>query len=219
MKIDKPPVCQKLLQNGKRYKLISQPEADITPEEIEFVDGSLLKLKSYIEVYLEQPVEFKLLLVEMDSDEIVWKAKLRECDWVQQDQTRNISKSSTSGKRRRKLSSTLPAEEVCDKRMKVDTVDTSDGVKTPLTDTQLITLAEKLGKEWVKVALVNLELDITDIDTIREKKETDTACKFRMLKKWQEKQQSNATVQNLYNCLKSVSAEIQAVLEGFLQDM
>lgn len=30
-------------------------------KEIEFVDGSLLKLKSYIEVYLEQPVEFKLL--------------------------------------------------------------------------------------------------------------------------------------------------------------
>lgn len=48
-------------------------------KEIEFVDGSLLKLKSYIEVYLEQPVEFKLLLVEMDSEEIVWKAKLREC--------------------------------------------------------------------------------------------------------------------------------------------
>lgn len=43
------------------------------------MDGSLLKLKSYIEVYLEQPVEFKLLLVEMDSEEIVWKAKLREC--------------------------------------------------------------------------------------------------------------------------------------------
>lgn len=43
------------------------------------MDGSLLKLKSYIEVYLEQPTEFKLLLVEVDSDEIVWKAKLREC--------------------------------------------------------------------------------------------------------------------------------------------
>lgn len=45
------------------------------------MDGSLLKLKSYIEVYLEQPMEFKLLLVEMDSDEIVWKAKLRECKY------------------------------------------------------------------------------------------------------------------------------------------
>ncbi|XP_019483208.1 PREDICTED: NACHT, LRR and PYD domains-containing protein 1b allele 5-like [Hipposideros armiger] len=215
MKIDKPPVCQKLLQNGKKYRLISEPEADITPEEIEFVDGSLLKLKSYIEVYLEQPVEFKLLLVEMDSEEIVWKAKLRECDWVQQDRSRNVSKSSTSGKRRRKLSNTLPDEEACDKRMKM--VDTSDGTQTLLTDTQLSTLAEKLGKEWVKIAIVNLELEISDIDIIRETKENDRICKFRMLKKWQEKEQSNATVQNLYNCLKNVSAEIQAVLEGFLQ--
>ena len=49
-------------------------------KEVEFVDGSLLKLKSYIEVYLEQPMEFKLLLVEKDSEEIVWKAKLRECE-------------------------------------------------------------------------------------------------------------------------------------------
>lgn len=32
MKIDKPPVCQKLLQNGKKYRLISDPEAEITPE-------------------------------------------------------------------------------------------------------------------------------------------------------------------------------------------
>lgn len=32
MKIDKPPVCQKLLENGKKYRLISEPEAEITPE-------------------------------------------------------------------------------------------------------------------------------------------------------------------------------------------
>ncbi|KAK1344181.1 hypothetical protein QTO34_014746 [Cnephaeus nilssonii] len=212
MKIDKPPVCLKLLQNGKKYRLVSEPEADITPEEIEFVDGSLLKLKSYIEVYLEQPMEFKLLLVEMDSDEIVWKAKLRECDWVQHDQSQNVSKSSTSGKRRRKISSTLPEEEVNAKRMKQ--VDTSDGAKTLLTDDQLITLAGKLGKEWIKIAIVNLELDISDIDDIREKNENVTICKFWMLKKWQEKEKSNATVQNLHNCLKNVSAEVQDVLEG-----
>ncbi|OXB69713.1 UNVERIFIED_CONTAM: hypothetical protein H355_006114 [Colinus virginianus] len=78
IKIDKPPVCQKLLQNGKRYRLICEPEAEITPEEIEFVDGSLLKLKSYIEVYFEKPDDFTLSLVELDSDAVVWKAKLRE---------------------------------------------------------------------------------------------------------------------------------------------
>ncbi|XP_070322607.1 NACHT, LRR and PYD domains-containing protein 1b allele 5-like isoform X2 [Odocoileus virginianus] len=192
MKIDKPPVCQKLLQNGKKYRLISEPEAEITPEEIEFVDGSLLKLKSYIEVYLEQPVEFKLLLVEMDSEEIVWKAKLRECDWVQQNRNQNISKSSTS-----------------------------DGVKTKtlLTDTQLFNLAEKLGKEWLKIAIANLKLNISEIDAIREKEDNVTISKFKMLKKWQEKEQSNATAQNLCNCLKNVdSVEVQDVLRGFLQE-
>uniref|UniRef100_A0A673TV93 Caspase recruitment domain family member 8 n=2 Tax=Suricata suricatta TaxID=37032 RepID=A0A673TV93_SURSU len=218
MKIDKPPVCQKLLQNGKKYRLISEPEAEITPEEIEFVDGSLLKLKSYIEVYLEQPVEFKLLLVEMDSEEIVWKAKLRECDWVQHDQNQNISKSSTSGNRRRKMNSSLSDEEVYDKRMKQ--VDTSDGAKSrsPLTDTQLIILAAKLGKEGMKVAIANLELERSDIEDIQEKEEDVTIYNFRVLKKWQEKEQSNATAQNLYNCLKSISVEVQDVLKGFLQE-
>ncbi|XP_030893649.1 uncharacterized protein LOC115943919 isoform X2 [Leptonychotes weddellii] len=218
MKIDKPPVCQKLLQNGKKYRLISEPEAEITPEEIEFVDGSLLKLKSYIEVYLEQPVEFKLLLVEMDSEEIVWKAKLRECDWVQHDQNQNISKRSTNCNRRRKMTSSLPDEDVYDKRMKQ--VDTSDGAKTRtlLTDAQLITLAAKLGKEWIKIAIANLELEIGDIDDIREKKEDITMCNFRMLKKWQEKEQGNATAENLYKCLKNVSVEVQDVMKGFLQE-
>lgn len=92
-----------------------------------------------------------------------------------------------------------------------------DGAKTRtlLTDTQLITLAGKLGKDWIKIAIANLELDINDVDDIRKKNEDVTLWKFRMLKKWQEKEQSNATAQNLYNCLKNaVSIEIQNVLEG-----
>lgn len=51
-------------------------------QEIEFVDGSLLKLKSYIEVYFEKPDDFTLSLVELDSDAVVWKAKLRESKHV-----------------------------------------------------------------------------------------------------------------------------------------
>lgn len=39
------------------------------------MSGSCLNLKSYTEAYSEQPVEFKLLLVEVGSDEIVWKTK------------------------------------------------------------------------------------------------------------------------------------------------
>lgn len=117
------------------------------------------------------------------------------------------------------MSSSLPDEVVYDKRMKQ--IGTSDGVKTKtlLTDTQLINLAEKLGKEWVKIAIANLKLKISDIDAILEKKEDVTINKFRMLKKWQEKEQSNATAQNLWNCLKNInSVEVQDVLKGFLQE-
>lgn len=219
VKIDKPPVCQKKLQNGKKYRLISEPEAEITPEEIEFVDGSLLKLKSYIEVYLEQPVEFKLLLVETDSEEIVWKAKLRECDWTQQDQNRNTLKSGLSGPRRRKGSCSLADESPYNKRRRHG--EPSDGAKARglLTDEQLITLAGRLGPDWIKVAVANLDLEIDTIDAIREKKEEETICKFRVLKKWQEKAQGRATAQNLYNCLEAVvSAEALEVLAGFLQE-
>lgn len=95
-------------------------------------------------------------------------------------------------------------------------VDTSDGAKTLLTDDQLITLAGKLGKDWISIGICNLELDRSDIDDIQKKEENVAICKFRMLKKWQDKELSNATVQNLYNCLKNVSAEVQDVLEGFL---
>uniref|UniRef100_A0A4X2LCH8 Caspase recruitment domain family member 8 n=1 Tax=Vombatus ursinus TaxID=29139 RepID=A0A4X2LCH8_VOMUR len=217
MKIDKPPVCLKLLENGKRYRLVSEPEAEITPEEIEFVDGSLLKLKSYIEVFLEQPLEFKLSLVELDSEEIVWKAKLRECDWVQHDQNQNIQKNSTNLNRRRKISDSLPEEENYMKRMKQ--IDTSDSIKKEvLSDQQLMTLARKFGKEWIELGIANLGLEIADIDAIQENCEDITVCKFRMLKKWQERERKNATAQNLYNCLENdASVEVHGILKGFLE--
>nr|XP_042709640.1 caspase recruitment domain-containing protein 8-like isoform X7 [Chrysemys picta bellii] len=118
IKIDKPPVCKKQLQDGKRYRLISESEAEITPEEIEFVDGSLLKLKSYFEVYLEQPMEFTLSLIELESEEIVWKAKLRECDWILHDQNKNERKRNAISNRRRKSSNSLSDEEFYNKRLK-----------------------------------------------------------------------------------------------------
>ncbi|XP_074887413.1 caspase recruitment domain-containing protein 8-like isoform X4 [Buteo buteo] len=120
VKIDKPPVCQKLLQKGKRYRLICEPEAEITPEEIEFVDGSLLKLKSYIEVYLEKPDDFTLSLVELESDATVWKARLRESDWIHYDQNKNEQKRSTVSnvKKRKPALSILEEDELCSKKQK-----------------------------------------------------------------------------------------------------
>ena len=67
----------------------------------------------------------------------------------------------------------------------------------------------------MKIAIANLKLKMSDIDAILEKKEDVTMNKFRMLKKWQEKEKSNATAQNLCNCLKNVdSVEVQDVLKG-----
>ncbi|XP_032925047.1 caspase recruitment domain-containing protein 8 isoform X2 [Catharus ustulatus] len=102
VKIEKPPVCQKLLQEGKKYRLRCEPEAEITPEEIEFVDGSLLKLKSYFEVYLEKPDDFTLSLVEQDSEQTVWKAKLRERDWIHYEQNLNEQRKRTASVKKRK---------------------------------------------------------------------------------------------------------------------
>lgn len=82
-----------------------------------------------------------------------------------------------------------------------------------LTDAQLITLAGKLGKEWTEVAMASLALDTRDIDDIQEKKDV-TIYNFKVLKKWQEKEQGNATAQNLYNCLKNVPVEVQDMLKG-----
>nr|XP_006002130.1 PREDICTED: NACHT, LRR and PYD domains-containing protein 1-like [Latimeria chalumnae] len=105
IKIDKPPACQKSLQAGRKYRLISEPEAEINPQEIEFFDQSSLKLKNYIEVYFEQPVEFKLSLKEVLSDENVWTAKLRPCDWIYENQNEEEKKSKNVNRKRKSTSS------------------------------------------------------------------------------------------------------------------
>ncbi|XP_038273705.1 caspase recruitment domain-containing protein 8-like isoform X9 [Dermochelys coriacea] len=218
IKIDKPPVCLKRLQNGKRYRLISESEAEITPEEIEFVDGSLLKLKSYIEVYLEQPMEFTLSLIELESEEIVWKAKLRECDWILHDQNKNEQKRKTVRNRRRKSSNSLSDEEFYNKRLKGRDISDGTKAKTTLTDQQLMTLAKKMGKDWKEIAIECLKLEMKDIQQIQAKEEEVNVHKFLMLEKWRKGEKSNGTAQNLYDSLKDhVSYEIIQILEGFLE--
>ncbi|XP_015262718.1 PREDICTED: uncharacterized protein LOC107107021 [Gekko japonicus] len=213
IKIEKPP-CQKLLQGGKKYRLISEPEAEITPEEIEFVDDSLLKVKSYIEVYLEQPVELTLSLVEMDSEETVWKAKLRECDWIQHNQNDNEQKRRTGSIRRRKSSNSLSEEELCNKRVKGN--DTTDGTttKTVLTDKQLMILAKKMGKDWKVIGIQCLNLSIEDIEQIEAKEEDINMYKCKMLRKWRDSEKNNGTAKHLYGCLNGqASHEVIEILK------
>ncbi|XP_061073455.1 NACHT, LRR and PYD domains-containing protein 1b allele 2 isoform X1 [Conger conger] len=76
--LDKPATC--LLQEESKYQLTSDPEGDITPECLRFTQA-VLKMKSYFEVFFEQPPPFKLSLVEAESGQTVWSTTLREGDF------------------------------------------------------------------------------------------------------------------------------------------
>ncbi|XP_040469571.1 uncharacterized protein LOC121096965 isoform X2 [Falco naumanni] len=215
IKIDKPPVCQKLLQKGKKYRLICEPEAEITPEEIEFVDGSLLKLKSYIEVYLEKPDDFTLSLVELESEATVWKAKLRESDWIHYDQNKNEQKRSAVSVKKRKLAlSILKEDEICGKKQK--TSNPADGIETKnLTDQQLMVIAKLFGRQWREIAIECLQMEMKDIEQIQATEEEVNMQKFLVLSKWRDREQSNGTAEALYRSLREkVSYEILQALQG-----
>ncbi|XP_061490473.1 uncharacterized protein LOC133388530 isoform X1 [Rhineura floridana] len=217
IKIEKPP-CNKLLEVGKKYKLTSVPEADILPEEIKFVDDSTLAQKHFFEVYLEQPTELVLSLMDVESEETVWKAKLRECDWILHNQNNNKQKRSTHSTKRRKSSTSLSEDELCNKRLKGN--DTSDGIKakTVLTDQQLMILAKKMGKNWKVIGIECLNLSIEDIQQIEAKEEDVNMYKCMMLRKWRDSEQNNGTAQSLYECLNGqASHEMLEILTGFLR--
>ncbi|XP_043926403.1 NACHT, LRR and PYD domains-containing protein 1a-like isoform X2 [Protopterus annectens] len=224
MKIDKPPVCQKLLQEGKKYRLKSECEStvDIIPQEIEFHDDSSRKLKNFIEVYLEHPVNaFKLSLEEVDSDQIIWTAALRECDWLHSDSNGETSQAEPIKKRKRK--STASDEEGIFKQSKWgDITDEPKKNKNLLiTDQQLLVIAKKLGKEWKEIGICCLSLEMKDIDQIQDqfKDEGINIHKFRMLAKWREREKDNGTVQRLYDLLKpQVTYEVQETLEEILSE-
>ncbi|XP_010287190.1 PREDICTED: uncharacterized protein LOC104622178, partial [Phaethon lepturus] len=214
VKIDKPPVCQKLLQKGKRYRLVCEPEAEITPEEIEFVDGSLLKLKSYIEVYLEKPDDFTLSLVELESDATVWKAKLRESDWIHYDQNKNEQKRSAVSVKKRKPALSILEDELCSKKQK--TSNTADGIETKnLTDQQLMVIAKLFGRQWREIAIECLQMEMKDIEQIQAMEEEVNMQKFLVLSKWRDREQSNGTAEALYRSLhEKASYEILQALQA-----
>ncbi|XP_060130409.1 uncharacterized protein LOC118093934 isoform X3 [Zootoca vivipara] len=217
IKIEKPP-CHKLLQVGKKYKLISDPEADINPEEMEFVDDSTLAQKHFFEVYLEHPTELVLSLMDVESEETVWKAKLRECDWILHNQNNNKQKRSTNGTRRRKSSTSLSEDELCNKRLKA--INASDGMKASavLTDQQLMILAKKMGKNWKVIGIEHLNLSIEDIEQIEAKEEDVNMYKCMMLRKWRDSKQNNGTARSLYDCLNGKAPyDVLEILTGFLR--
>ncbi|KAL2301414.1 hypothetical protein Nmel_011986, partial [Mimus melanotis] len=211
VKIEKPPVCQKLLQEGKKYRLICEPEAEITPVEIEFVDGSLLKLKSYFEVYLEKPDDFTLSLVEQDSDETVWKAKLRERDWMHCEQNRNEQRRSTASVKKRKTAlSILEEEELHSKKQKTGS---TAGGRTRL-GMVLLVIARLLDRHWREMAIECLQMEMKDIEDIRAMEDEVNMQKFQVLRKWRDKEQGQGTAEALQRSLgKKATYEILQALQ------
>ncbi|XP_075013571.1 uncharacterized protein LOC142085481 isoform X2 [Calonectris borealis] len=185
-------------------------------KEIEFVDGSLLKLKSYIEVYLEKPDDFTLSLVELESDATVWKAKLRESDWIHYDQNKNEQKrSAVSVKKRKPAISVSEEDELCSKKQK--TSNTADGIETKiLTDQQLMMIAKLFGRQWREIAIECLQMEMKDIEQIQATEEEVNMQKFLVLSKWRDREQSNGTAEALYRSLhEKASYEILQALQGF----
>ncbi|XP_058846330.1 NACHT, LRR and PYD domains-containing protein 1b allele 5 isoform X2 [Acipenser ruthenus] len=217
IKIDKPPTCLKLLEEKKKYRLISEPEADITPEEIQFTLHAV-RFKGYFEVYFEQPVPFKLSLVEADSDLTVWTTTLRECDWNTSNFKETAVKRAENGFKRKRSSSS--EEENDNKKFKC--ADTTDGSrsskKSYITEQQLMRIAKVFGKEWKQLGISYLNISKNDIDQIQEEDKEDLAMqKFNMLLEWKKKAKDNATIKYLYYSLHD--PDVPYVVKKLLQDM
>ncbi|MEQ2251837.1 hypothetical protein ILYODFUR_015380, partial [Ilyodon furcidens] len=110
VKIDKPPTCK--LEEGT-YRLVSQPEGDIKPEELKFTNA-VTKMKGYFEAFFEEQPPFKLSLIEINTDETVWSATIREGDCVDNSE-KKPRKRTNSGRQR---SSSPSEEETASKRPK-----------------------------------------------------------------------------------------------------
>ncbi|XP_062409342.1 uncharacterized protein si:dkeyp-97b10.3 [Sardina pilchardus] len=221
VKLEKPPTCQRLLEERRKYRLTSEPEGDITPADFQFT-LDVVKMKGYFEVFFEQPPPFKLSLIEVDSDQPLWAATIREGDCVYKCEDKPKRKAE-----RRKRSTSTSEEEVSNKRPRW--ADEPDGVKsaktsvsesaTDVTDKQLMTLAKLMGKEWKQTAIACLGLSIVELDKLQAGEDDHIMQRFRMLDSWRRKNKGKAGLDQLYECLNNedVSNEVRNCLEDMLQ--
>ncbi|XP_036393331.1 uncharacterized protein si:dkeyp-97b10.3 [Megalops cyprinoides] len=214
VKMEKPPTCRRLLEEKKKYKLMSEPEGEINPEDFQFTQAAV-KIKGYFEAFFEQPPPFKLSLVEADSGQTVWTATLREGDCED-----NVIEKPRSRKDSRKRNGSTSEEEQISKRPRCE--DVPDGVGAPksldITDQQLMTVAKRMGKEWKQVAICYLGLRMQDLEDIQNTDEDLTMHKFKMLDKWRRRTKGEASVAQLWKSLnhEDVPNEVRDALEAML---
>ncbi|KAM4627945.1 uncharacterized protein ACJ7VT_002833 isoform 2-T2 [Polymixia lowei] len=213
MKVEKPPTCK---LDERRYRLTSEPEGEINPEDLAFT-LAITKLKGYYEAFFEQPPPFKLSLIETDSDQTVWSATIREGDCV--DNTVEKPKKRIES---RKRSSSASEEELTNKKRRG--LDESDGLgalTSPdpgVTEKQLLRVAKQMGKEW-KQAAIYLGLSSSKLDDIQAADKDVTMQKFKMLVDWKSRRQpGEATVHHLWTCLEEME-DLPNQVHHILKDM
>ncbi|XP_023817465.1 uncharacterized protein LOC101156996 isoform X2 [Oryzias latipes] len=211
IKIDKPPTCK--LDEGT-YRLLSEPEGDIKPQELNFT-LAVTKMKGYFEAFFEQPPPFKLSLIETNTEETVWSATIREGDCV--DHTDKKPRKRTIYRKR----SSSPSEEE-DNFKKPRWEDHSDGVKPVVTqdqsmsERQLLLVANQLGKEWKQVAIF-LDWTSKELDNIQAAEKDVVMQKHKMLVGWKNRRRpGEATAYHLWDSIKGLELpnEVYQILRG-----
>ncbi|XP_045559645.1 uncharacterized protein isoform X4 [Salmo salar] len=214
LKVEKPPTCK---LDESRYRLMSEPEGDISPADLPFT-LAVTKLKGYFEVFFEQPPPFKVSLVETESDQTVWSATIREGDCV--DSTVEKSRKLTDN---RKRSTSTSEEELPKKRRRCADESGDDGVRTvqvpDVSSKQLMQVAKRLGKEWKQVAIGCLDLSSKELDDIQASEEDVIMQRFKALERWKTgRPNGQATVTHLLMSLQELDDLPNEVLKT-LQDM
>uniref|UniRef100_A0A8C2DHB2 Si:dkeyp-97b10.3 n=2 Tax=Cyprinus carpio TaxID=7962 RepID=A0A8C2DHB2_CYPCA len=219
IQVDKPPTC--MLEENRRYRLISEPMGHITPEDMLF-SPVIVEVKGYFEVFFEESPPFKLSLTDADSGHTVWTATIREGDCVH-----HLDENPRKPSKGRKRQSSTSEEELCHKRSKkargIDEPDCNATAAAPdLTDQQLMQVAKRMGREWKVVAISCLGLSKQDLEEMEAAEESVTMLKFNMLERWRRRQpKGKAGIQDLHKCLKDnddVPNEVIAVLDEMLQN-
>lgn len=230
IQVDKPPTC--MLEENRRYRLISEPMGHITPEVLqtrpEITDPALscevvmcvcvcvclqdmlfspviVEVKGYFEVFFEESPPFKLSLTDADSGHTVWTATIREGDCVH-----HLDENPRKPSKGRKRHSSTSEEDLCHKHSKkargIDEADCHAPAPAPapdLTDQQLMQVAKRMGREWKVVAISCLGLSKQDLEEMEAAEESVTMLKFNMLERWRRRQpKGKAGIQDLHKCLK-----------------
>uniref|UniRef100_A0A3P8RM13 Si:dkeyp-97b10.3 n=1 Tax=Amphiprion percula TaxID=161767 RepID=A0A3P8RM13_AMPPE len=211
IKIDKPPTCK--LDEGT-YRLLSEPEGEIKPQVWLFTRSHLMK--GYFEAFFEQAPPFKLSLIEINTEETVWSATIREG-------TSAFSITLKTLVLRQRSSSPSEEETVCKRPRWQDEsgefLHLLPGLD--MSEKQLLQVAKRLGKEWKQVAIY-LDLNSRELDDIQAAEKDVTMQKLKMLVEWKRRRPGEATAYHLWKSVEDLDDlpnEVNQTLQGKTADM